>query len=115
MSTLVVDAVDATFQQEVIKSPLPVLVDFWATWCQPCKALSPIIEELAQTYAGQIKFVKFNVESGIQTPQQYAVTSLPRLLVFRNGVVVRAIPGTPSKAKLEEEIKKLVDVAVGTC
>ncbi len=108
---VVIDAVDETFQQEVIKSPLPVLVDFWATWCHPCRALSPIIEELAKVYAGQIKFVKFNVESGIQTPQQYGVTSLPRLLVFKNGVVVRAIPGAPSKAKLEEEIKKLASDA----
>lgn len=102
------EVVDATFDTEVLKASGPILVDFWATWCGPCKALSPVLEELAKAYQGKLKVVKFNVEGNIETPQRYGVTSLPRLLFFKGGQIVHTVAGAPSKAKLEEAIQKVV-------
>lgn len=102
------EVVDASFEGEVLKASGPVLVDFWATWCGPCKALSPVLEELAKAYQGKLKVVKFNVEGNIETPQRYGVTSLPRLLFFNGGQIVHTVAGAPSKAKLEEAIQKVL-------
>jgi len=99
---------DSSFQDEVLKAAQPVLVDFWATWCGPCKALAPVLEDLAKTYEGKLKIVKFNVEGNIETPQRYGATSLPRLLFFKAGNVVHTIAGAPSKAKLNEAIEKVL-------
>ncbi len=104
----VTEVVDTSFQQEVLQAAQPVLVDFWATWCGPCKALAPVLEDLAKSYQGKLKIVKFNVEGNIETPQRYGVTSLPRLLFFKGGAVVQAIAGAPPKAKLEETIKQVL-------
>jgi len=102
------EVLEGTFQKEVLQATGPVLVDFWATWCAPCKALGPVLEEVAQSYQGKLKIVKFNVEDGIQTSQRYGITSVPRLLFFKGGNVVHAIAGVPSRAKLEEAIQKVI-------
>ena len=105
---LVSEVGDASFQKEVLESPKPVLVDFWATWCAPCKALGPLVDEMAKTYKGKLKVVKFNVQDDIATPQRYGVTSIPRLLFFKGGAVVHTVAGTPNKATLDEAVKKVV-------
>ena len=102
------DVVDATFEQEVLKAREPVLVDFWATWCAPCKALTPVLEEVARANQGKIKVVKFNVEGNIETPSRYGVTGLPRLLFFKGGSVVHTIAFVPKRAQIDEAIAKVV-------
>src|SRR5512147_2809855 len=92
---------DATFEKEVLQADKPVLVDFWATWCGPCKAISPLIDEVARSHQGKLKVVKFNVENDIQTPQRYGITSIPTLLFFKGGAVAQVVAGAPTKSKLE--------------
>lgn len=81
----VVHVTDATFEQEVLKSEVPVLVDFWAEWCAPCKAIGPLIDEMAKSYDGKLKVVKIDVSANQQVPRQYAVRNIPTLMVFKNG------------------------------
>ncbi len=97
---------DATFDKEVLKSDVPVLVDFWAVWCGPCKAIAPAVEELAKQYKGKVKVAKMDVDEHQQVPQQYGIRSIPTLLVFKGGRVVDTIVGAVPKAKLEESLKK---------
>lgn len=103
-----VEVVDGNFQREVLEAELPVLVDFWATWCGPCKALTPVMEELAKIYAGRLKIVKCNVESCGEVPQNYLVSMLPTLLFFKQGQVAETVVGAPTKAKLEATIQKVL-------
>jgi thioredoxin 1 len=107
-SELVMDVGDDNFQKQVMESDKPVLVDFWATWCGPCKAIGPVIEEMAKAYQGKLKVVKFNVEQSQGTPQRYQITSIPTLLFVKGGKVANVIVGAPSKAKLEEAIKRVI-------
>lgn len=88
MADELVQATDSTFTAEVLQSDLPVLVDFWATWCMPCKAMEPQLVQLAKEHAGKIKVVKLNVEKNRQTPMSFGVSNLPTLLVFKGGKVV---------------------------
>jgi thioredoxin 1 len=104
----VVTLQDATFDQEVLKSDVPVLVDFWAVWCGPCKAIAPAVEELARQYKGKVKVAKMNVDEHQQVPQQYGIRSIPTLLVFKGGRVVDTIVGAVPKSKLEDSLKKVV-------
>jgi thioredoxin 1 len=97
---------DATFDKEVLKSDVPVLVDFWAVWCGPCKAIAPAVEELAKQYKGKVKVAKMDVDQHQQVPQQYGIRSIPTLLLFKGGRVVDTIVGAVSKSKLEESVKK---------
>jgi thioredoxin 1 len=99
---------DGEFRREVLESQTPVVVDFWATWCAPCRAIAPALEELATQYRGRVKVAKVNIDDNQETPQQYGVRSIPTLLVFKGGRVVDQIVGAVPKAKLEDAIKKVV-------
>jgi len=95
---------DQTFEEEVLKADLPVLVDFWAPWCGPCKMIGPIIEELAREYAGKIKICKLNVDENGATATQYGVFSIPTLILFKDGTMVDRMIGFHPKAKLVEKL-----------
>jgi thioredoxin 1 len=99
---------DATFDSEVLKSPVPVLIDFWAPWCGPCKAIAPIVDELAGEYAGKLKIVKMNVDENPRTPAQYGVRGIPNLILFKNGTVQQQIVGAVPKAHLVKAITTVV-------
>jgi thioredoxin 1 len=104
----VVTLEDSTFEQEVLKSETPVLVDFWATWCGPCKAIAPAVDDIAREYKGKIKVAKLDIDSHQQVPQKYGIRSIPTLLVFKGGRVVDTIVGAVPKAKLLDAVKKVV-------
>ena len=97
---------DAEFDQEVLKADLPVVVDFWADWCGPCKVVAPLLEELAAEYDGKIKFVKVDTEENFETPSSYGILSLPTLLVFNGGQQIERITGARPKSDLKRSLDK---------
>ncbi|WP_163996920.1 thioredoxin [Pyxidicoccus caerfyrddinensis] len=97
---------DGDFTQQVLESQQPVLVDFWATWCAPCRAIAPAIDSLATQYKDQVKFTKLNIDENQDTPQQYGIRSIPTLLIFKGGKVVEQIVGAVPKARIEDALKK---------
>ncbi len=99
---------DETFEAEVLKSDLPVLVDFWAPWCGPCRAITPMIQELAGDYGDKLKFTKINVDENPITPSKYGIRAIPTLIFFKEGSVAEQITGAIAKAKLEDAIKDIV-------
>ncbi len=103
-NTLVIS--DDNFEAEVLSSDIPVLVDFWATWCGPCKAIAPMIDELAVIYDGQIKVGKVNVDENPKTPGKYGVRGIPTVVLIKGGEVVAQLVGAVPKSKIEELIKK---------
>ena len=96
---------DANFESEVLKSDVPVLVDFWAPWCGPCKIMGPIVEELANDLAGKaVKVAKMNVDDNLETPQKYGIMSIPTLIIFKNGQAADTLVGVQAKDKLMERL-----------
>jgi thioredoxin 1 len=107
-SSDVVTLEDGTFEQEVLKSETPVLVDFWATWCGPCKAIAPAVDDLAREFKGKLKVAKLDIDHHQQTPQRYGIRSIPTLLVFKGGQVVNTIVGAVPKSKLVDAVTKVL-------
>jgi len=99
---------DDSFEREVLKSPTPVLVDFWAPWCGPRRAIAPVVEELAREYDGKLKVVKLNVDDNPQTPSRYGVRGIPNLIVFKGGEVKEQIIGAVPKSQLVRAIGNVV-------
>jgi thioredoxin 1 len=99
---------EANFKQEVLDSPIPVLVDFWAEWCVPCKMIEPFVEEIAKEKAGKLKVVRINVDDNQNIAIQYGIMSIPTLLIFSNGKVVEQIVGAVPKRVIESKIEKLL-------
>jgi thioredoxin 1 len=106
MAEGVLEVEDATFENEVLQSDQPVLVDFWAPWCGPCKAIGPVVEDLANDFSGRIKFLKCNVDNNPITPGKYGIKAIPTLILFKGGDVVDQITGMVAKSKLEDVINK---------
>lgn len=104
-----VDITDQNFAEEVLKSDVPVLVDFWAEWCMPCRIVGPIVEELAGDYSGKLKVGKLNVDQNGQTASSFGIMSIPTIMIFKNGQPVKQMIGAQSK----ENFKKEIDAVLG--
>ncbi len=103
-----VEATDSNFEDEVLKSDLPVLVDFWAPWCGPCKMIMPVIEELGEEYEGKLKIVRVNVDESPTTASAYGVISIPTLNFFKDGKVVDTLVGARPKEAIKQQIEKII-------
>ncbi|HEX3034433.1 MAG TPA: thioredoxin [Thermodesulfobacteriota bacterium] len=107
-SAEIVELSDSSFESEVIKSDKPVLVDFWAPWCGPCRILAPIVEEIAESYTGQLKVGKLNVDDNQEVTMRYRIRSIPTLILFKNGQALDQIIGAVPKAEIEKVVKKAI-------
>ena len=105
-----VKVTDANFKEEVLESDLPVLVDFWAVWCAPCRMVAPAVEEIAKEYEGKLKVCKLNIDEAPATASQYEIMSIPTLAVFKDGQVVEKIIGVVPKTALGEKIKSHINI-----
>ncbi len=100
---------DDNFEEEVIRSKLPVLIDFWAPWCGPCKSIAPVIEELANEYEGKLKVTKLNVDDNPNTASRYGVRGIPNLLILKEGAVKEQVVGVVPKGRLVDAIEKILE------
>jgi thioredoxin 1 len=100
MNEHIVHVTDQTFEPEVLRSDLPVLVDYWAEWCGPCKAIAPILDEIAKEYGGKLKVAKLDVDANVEVPKKYNIRGIPTLMLFKNGNVEESIVGARSKSQL---------------
>lgn len=107
-SAMVTEVTDENFEQEVIKSDLPVLLDMWAPWCGPCRMVAPVVEKLSEKYQGKVKFYKLNVDENPRTAARYRVMSIPTLMLFKNGEVVDTVVGAVPERILEPKINELL-------
>ena len=105
---MIAEVTEGIFEQEVIKAPLPVVVDFWAPWCKPCQMIAPLMEKLAEDYKGSVKFCKLNVDQDPQLAGRYGVMSIPFLLFFREGQPVDQVVGAVTEAKLRPKVQELI-------
>ncbi len=99
---------DARFESEVLKSPLPVVVDFWAPWCAPCRTVAPVLDGLAREFAGQVKIVKINVDENPQASARFGIRSIPSLLIFTGGRLVETLVGAQPREVLEQRLRRLL-------
>ena len=102
------DVTDVTFEAEVLKSSIPVLVDFWAPWCGPCRAVAPVVDEIANEYKGRLKVLKLNTDENPKTAQSYRISGIPSLMVFKNGQPVEQVVGAVPKSTLSSAVEKYV-------
>ncbi len=108
MAESIIEVNDNNFDTEILQSDKPVLVDFWAPWCGPCRAIAPIVEELVKEYGDKVKFAKCNVDDNPTTPGQYGIRAIPTLIFFNNGKAVNQITGMVAKSKLVESINSII-------
>lgn len=105
---MIAEVTDADFEQKVIKSPTPVVVDFWAPWCKPCQMIAPIMDKLAKDYEGRVKFCKLNVDRSPQLASKYGVMSIPFLLFFRDGQPVDQVVGSVTESRLKLKVQETI-------
>ncbi|MBW1785759.1 MAG: thioredoxin [Deltaproteobacteria bacterium] len=104
----VLQVTDDNFEEEIINSDIPAMVDFWAEWCGPCKMVSPVVEELAKEYKGKIKIASLDVDGNRQTPTKFGIRNIPTLIFFKGGEVSQTIIGAQPKNAIDQELKKLL-------
>jgi len=107
MAKDILEVGDSSFESEVLQSDKPVLVDFWAPWCGPCRAIAPIVEELAEDFGDKVKFTKCNVDENPVTPTKYGIKSIPTLIFFKDGEIQDKVIGIVAKSRLEEMISQV--------
>ena len=107
MAKDIIEVGDSSFEAEVLQSDKPVLVDFWAPWCGPCRAIAPIVEELAEDFGDKVKFTKCNVDENPTTPTKYGIKSIPTLIFFKDGEIQDKVIGIVAKSRLEEMISQV--------
>jgi thioredoxin 1 len=108
MAGNIIEVTDSSFEQEVLQSDLPVLVDFWAPWCGPCRAIAPVVEELSTDYESRLKVVKCNVDDNPKVPGKYGIRAIPTLIIFKGGNVSEQITGAVAKSQITTAISKVV-------